>query len=95
WAWFWPWEQWTLAFPTPPPLWSFPAPLGVLVLLAYFGAGMVLPAYRWRDFYNRLGRVRYSITMMLLLLMVGTILKIGLRLGFNIKYVLMTPWFNI
>lgn len=95
WAWFWPWEQWTLAFPTPPPLWSFPASLGALILLVYFGGGMALPAYIWKDFYNRLGLVRYSITMMLLLLMIGTILKIGLRLGFNIKYVLITPWFNI
>lgn len=95
WAWFWPWQQWTLAFPTPPPLWSFPLPLGIVVLLAYFGGGMVLPAYLWRDFYKRIGLVNYIITMFLLLTMIGTVLKIALRLGFNIKYVLQTPWFNI
>lgn len=95
WAWFWPWQQWTLAFPTPPPLWSFPLPLGIVVLLAYFGGGMVLPAYLRRDFYKRIGLVNYIITTFLLLTMIGTILKIALRLGFNIKYVLQTPWFNI
>ncbi|HHT9120903.1 MAG TPA: hypothetical protein ACFYD3_10240 [Candidatus Hypogeohydataceae bacterium YC41] len=95
WAWFWPWEQWTLAFPTPPPLWSLSTPVGALLLLAYFGLGMWLPTRIWKDFYQRLGIIRYSITVFLLLTMIGTILKIGLRLGLNIKYVLQTPWINI
>jgi hypothetical protein len=95
WAWFWPWEEWTLAFPTPPPLWSLPSPVGFVLLVAYFGLGMWWPAKKWRSFYEELGPIRYGITMFLLLTMIGSILKIGLRLGFEIKYVFQTPWFNI
>ncbi len=95
WAWFWPWEQWTLDFPTPPPLWSPHWALGLLVLLAFFGGGMYYPARRWRSWYEQLGLVRYSIVMFFLLVMIGTILKMGLRLAFSIKYVLATPWINI
>ncbi|MFQ5861819.1 MAG: hypothetical protein ACE5IC_01745 [Candidatus Brocadiales bacterium] len=95
WAWFWPWEEWTLDFPTPAPLWSPHWIFGSLILLVYFGVGMVWPARKWKNFYQQLGLVRYSITMLLLLLMIGTILKMGLRLGFSIKYILATPWINI
>lgn len=95
WAWFWPWEQWTLDFPTPPPLWSPHWALGLLMLLAFFGGGMYYPAKRWRSWYQGLGPVRYSITMFLLLVMIGTVVKSVLRLGLNIKYVLQTPWINI
>ncbi len=95
WSWFWPWEQWTLDFPTPPPLWSPHWALGLLVLLAFFGGGMYYPARRWRSWYEQLGLVRYSIVMFFLLVMIGAILKMGLRLAFSIKYVLATPWINI
>lgn len=95
WAWFWPWEEWTLDFPTPAPLWSPHWAIGALMLLGYFGFGMVWPARRWNKWYKELGLIRYSITMFLLLTMIGTVLKIALRLGLNIKYVLATPWINI
>jgi hypothetical protein len=29
------------------------------------------------------------------MIMVGTVLKVMLRLGFSIKYVLHTPWINV
>ncbi len=95
WAWFWPWEQWTLDFPTPPPLWSPHWAIGALLLLAFFGGGMYYPAKRWRGWYERLGPVRYGITMFFVLVMIGTVIKVALRLGFSIKYVLATPWLNI
>jgi len=56
---------------------------------------MYYPTKRWRSWYQELGPVRYSITMFLLLVMIGTVVKSVLRLGLNMKYVLQTPWINI
>ncbi len=95
WAFFWPWETWSFDFPTPPPLVSLPNWLGIFALLIYFGLGMLIPAIAFWKFTKQLGFIRYNITMMMMLLMLGTIAKILLRLMFNIRYVLQTPWFNI
>jgi hypothetical protein len=95
WAFFWPWETWTFDFPTPPPLVNIPNWLGIPILLAYFGGGMFFPAKRFKNFYKSLGLIRYSITMILMLLMIGTIAKIVLRLLFDIRYIFHTPWINI
>jgi hypothetical protein len=95
WAFFWPWETWNFDFPTPPPLKNFPNILGAFALLVFFGAGLIIPAILKRDFYKSLGFIRYNITMIMMLLMIGTIVKIVLRLMFDIRYVLQTPWFNI
>ncbi|MCP4366180.1 MAG: hypothetical protein GY800_12905 [Planctomycetes bacterium] len=94
WAWFWPWEQWSLDFATPAPLWSPHWALGLLLFLGFFVGGMYYPAKRWRSWYEEMGPVRYSITMFFLLVMLGTIVKSILRLGLNMKYVLQTPWIN-
>ncbi len=95
WSFFWPWETWSFNFPTPPPLVSFPNWLGIFSLMIYFGAGMLLPAIVFRNFARKLGFIRYNITMGLFLLMMGVLAKIALRLMFNVKYILQTPWFNI
>jgi hypothetical protein len=53
------------------------------------------------DFLKRLGLLRYSVVSFLLLTMIGLVVKIFLRLaplafGLNpVKYVWVTPWFNI
>lgn len=44
---------------------------------------------------QKLGQVRYWITSVLFMIMVGTVVKVVLRLGFSIKYVLHTPWINV
>jgi hypothetical protein len=44
---------------------------------------------------QKLGHVRYWITATFFMIMVGTVLKVILRLGFSIKYVLHTPWINV
>jgi Cytochrome b(C-terminal)/b6/petD len=44
---------------------------------------------------QKLGSVRYWITATFFMIMVGTVLKVILRLGFSIKYVLHTPWINV
>lgn len=65
------------------------------LLVGYFVVGVTIPFLFLRNFYNRLGFVRYNLTMFLFLAMLGVPLKIFLRLLANIKYVLVTPWFKI
>lgn len=75
---------------------------GAVLVLGYFSIG---PAYwilkRNTDVMQKLGLVRYAIVSFLLLSMGGVVIKIILRLaptafGLNpVKYVWVTPWFNI
>ena len=95
WAFFWPWEKWTHDFPTPPPLHNMPLPLGIILMMGFYFVGLVFPAMINRDFFNKLGIVRYVLTMGLLLTMIGTVIKMVLRLSFSIKYIIATPWINI
>jgi hypothetical protein len=54
----------------------------------------VLPMVYWKaqspksETLQKLGMVRYQITAQLFLIMVGTVLKVVMRLGFNIKYIM-------
>ena len=95
WAWYWPWENWTIHKETITVTRNLPAFWGGLSLAAYFAIGLIWPSIQFRQFRKDLGWPRYFVTMMLLLMMIGVPLKIFLRLAFNIKYVLTTPWFNI
>ena len=109
WNWYWPWENWEIHKPIAVGLEDFPVilthKLGIsltlanavadLVVLGYFVVGLAIPYFLWRNFYNRLGLVRYATTMILYLIMLGIPIKIALRLVFDIKYFMMTPWFKI
>lgn len=44
-AWYWPWEDWAVHKPPPPPMWNIPNLWGAVLLLAYFGGGMILPRF--------------------------------------------------
>jgi hypothetical protein len=72
--------------------------IGLVLCALYLG---VLPAayYLWKKpmspTLQALGPVRYAIVSLLFLVMMSLPLKIFLRLAFNIKYVWVTPWFNI
>ncbi len=66
-----------------------------IVFLGYYAIGFTIPFLLMRRFYTQLGFVRYNVTMFFLLSMIGVPLKIYCRLLFNIKYVLITPWFKI
>jgi hypothetical protein len=68
---------------------------GGMVLSAYFAIGTAVYFFMERKALKSVGFVRMFIKIQLLLIMVGMVIKIVLRLGFNIKYVLVTPWFNI
>jgi hypothetical protein len=48
-----------------------------------------------KEFLDRWGMVRFTIVGLLLVLMMSLPVKMFLRLVFNVKYVLVTPWINI
>ncbi len=72
--------------------------LGLVVITLYMG---VLPVafWRWKSRTNpvlqELGPLRYAIVAFLFLTMMGLPIKMFLRIAFNIKYIWVTPWFNI
>ena len=41
------------------------------------------------------GAARFGLTSFLFLNMVAIVIKMVLRLGFNVKYLMVTPWINI
>jgi len=71
--------------------------VGLVVLTLYYSSGWFF--YLWRrkksPTLQQLGLVRYSLVAFLFLTMVLLPIKIFLRIVFNIKYIWVTPWFNI
>ncbi|MBI4573858.1 MAG: cytochrome C, partial [candidate division NC10 bacterium] len=63
--------------------------LGVLPVVYYWWKNPTSPTLQ------ALGPVRYAIVVQLFLIMMSLPLKMFLRIAFNIKYVWVTPWFNI
>jgi heme/copper-type cytochrome/quinol oxidase subunit 1 len=76
------------------------AAFGLFVIGLYFVVGVAL-FYWWvlkikgREFLERWGMVRFTITALLFVLMLSLPAKMFLRLVFNVKYILVTPWINI
>ncbi len=69
---------------------------GIAIVLGYYAIGV----WYWMkkkntEWMKEYGLLRYSITAFLFLTMMSLPIKIVLRLALNIKYVLVTPWFNI
>ncbi|MFQ5863785.1 MAG: cytochrome C [bacterium] len=107
WNFFMPWEKWDIhkvvamtnvdlheKFGIRSPLLAFF--FGGFVITAYYSLGVIY--YLWKkktDFVKKLGVVRYSIVAFLFLTMMGLPIKMILRWTLNIKYVWVTPWFNI
>jgi hypothetical protein len=65
------------------------------MMLGYFAVFLVLPALIWRRFSKQLGLARYVITWGMFALMMMTPVKMFMRIAFNIKYFMVTPWFKI
>ncbi|MBI5410103.1 MAG: hypothetical protein HZA14_12115 [Nitrospirae bacterium] len=95
WQLYLPWESWEKVKDIEENLWSLNPAVGLISLLAYLALFIILPAVIKKDFYKRRGIARYAIVMLSLALMYFVPMKILLRLVFNIKYVLVTPWFNV
>ena len=69
---------------------------GIVIIAAYYSLmGVYWLKKKDTEFMKKLGFFRYNITAFLFLTMVALPIKMVLRIGFNIKYILVTPWFNI
>lgn len=70
---------------------------GFVVVAGYYALGPIF--YIWKQkssrFLQELGLIRYIIVSFLFLTMLALPIKMALRWGLNIKYVWVTPWFNI
>lgn len=95
WQFYWPWESWAVAKSAEETLVNMPHWAGIGFLAMYFGIGLSLPALMVKGLFKKMGAVRYFTGLTLVLLMYGVVVKIILRLAFNIRYILTTPWFNI
>ena len=111
WLWFWPWQEWDphrIAAEINYDLTSFVGInsksllgfiIGGAVVMGYFFIGMNIP-YRFMKarkspLLEKLGILKYSIVAFLFLSMLALPIKVFLRLVFHIKYIWVTPWFNI
>jgi len=96
WEIFMPWEPWDHFRPTSQiGLRNMPNGLGILFMLAYGAVGMVLPKLLFKDFYKKLGPIKYLIVMLFVLGMFFVPVKIILRNLFKIKYIVSFPDFNL
>ncbi len=69
---------------------------GLIVIGGYYSLiGIYWLKKKNTDLLKKLGLTRYMIVAFLFLTMMALPIKMILRIGFNIKYILVTPWFNI
>jgi len=73
----------------------YSAMFGLSVVLAYFGLGTAAYMFLERKAIKSVGILRMLLKINLMLIMAGIVIKIVLRLAFNIKYIMVTPWINI
>lgn len=111
WLWFWPWEEWDshrIVADTNYDLTQFigidsKSLLGFIIggglVSVYFFLGMAVPYLLMKmknsPILEKLGVIRYSIVAFLFLSMLGLPIKMVLKLVFHLKYIWVTPWFNI
>ena len=111
WNLFWPWQRWdphkvvaltNVDLPYVVGLRDYwvMAGFGLTLVLFYFIFSLWL-FYKWiiwvkgKEFMIRWGAVRFAITAFLFVTMMALPVKMFLRLVFNIKYIMVTPWLNI
>ena len=111
WLWFWPWEEWDshrIVAETNYDLTQFMgidsksllgSIIGGGVVSVYFILGMTIPfvvmKMRNRRILEKLGIIRYSLIAFLFWSMWALPIKMFLKLVFQMKYIWVTPWFNI
>jgi hypothetical protein len=107
WYFFWPGQYWdphkTVALTNV----DFPYLIGARTTASQFIIGAVatgalygwhiplIPMLRKKEWFKQMGMVRYQITGVLFTMMMSLPVKMILRWTFNIKYLWVTPWFNI
>lgn len=82
----------------PPANWLVRELPGILIVAAYlFVTPMIMAKTIFREFYIRMGLLRYQLMMNILLMMAFLPLKMVLRWSFNLKYIVYIPeyFFNI
>src|SRR5579859_3265377 len=110
WQWFWPGQTWDhsrLIYEVNrdlPDLFGITSNLGkgifgAIVVGGYFVVGGLAVNSMFRRTnpkdYKRMSLLQYSIMMTFFLIMVALPIKMLIRLLFHIKYVWITPWFNV
>ena len=111
WLWYWPWEEWDhqrVVFEPTRDLTqvigidsrSIPGfIIGAVFVIGYYVVGMLYPLKYWKknnpELLAQLGMIRYNIIMFLFITMMSVPIKMVLRLVFLVKYVWITPWFNV
>ena len=69
---------------------------GVLVIVGYYSfIGIYWMKKKNSEIMKKLGFVKYNIVAFLFMTMAALPIKMILRIALNIKYILVTPWFNI
>jgi len=110
WQWFWPGQTWDhsrLIYEVNrdlPDIFGITSNwgkgiFGAVVVGGYFAAGGLALTLLFRRFmardFRRMSILQYSMVAAFMLMMIALPLKMLLRLLFHIKYVWITPWFNI
>lgn len=111
WLWFWPWEEWDshrIVAETNYDLTQFigidsksllGSIIGGGIVTIYFFLGMTVPylimKMKKSQMLEKLGIIRYSIVVFLFWSMLGLPVKMVLKLVLHLKYIWVTPWFNI
>ena len=68
--------------------------VGGMIVSGYFALGTAAYFFMERKAIKSVGFLRMFIKIQLYLIMLGMVIKIVLRIGFNIKYIWVTPWIN-
>jgi len=107
WNWFWPWDGWDTTVQIDSTTMNWPELFGIrspaaasifggATIIGYYGTAWIYWGLRRRSQeIVDLGKVRYAIAAFLFLTMLALPIKMALRLAFSVKYVWITPWFNI
>jgi hypothetical protein len=111
WLWYWPWQEWDHARVVFEPTKDLTTVIGIdsrslpgfiigaLVVGSYLIGGMMAPYYYWKknspELLAKLGIIRYVTIVFLFITMMSIPIKMVLRLVFLIKYIWITPWFNV
>jgi hypothetical protein len=100
WNLFLPWQKWDLPYLVGFRDYWWSAVFSLVMIGGYFVVTIALfylfvLKVKGKDFIERWGMVRFSITAALIAIMLSLPAKMALRLLFNVKYVLVTPWINI
>ena len=111
WLWYWPWQEWDTHRVVFEPTKDLSMIVGIesrslggfiigaIVVGSYLIGGMILPYKYWQkkspELLQQLGMTRYVTIVFLFITMMSVPIKMILRLVFLVKYVWITPWFNV